>query len=180
MWTNVSCCFILFYFLWKLYATSFRLFYMCENDCDTIKRIKYSTTICFNVYFTSRLCDQTIAGGGSGANLTTHVKFIVLSLLIKRSGPPWISVIGSVNYNRIYTFMYSVASFCSVYALTGTQINYSYEWKHFFFKDGVHYKWPPTEWTNGWNTEQIEGKREKLLHTSQNKQKIFFPFVEIN
>ena len=48
--------------------------------------------------FTSRLWDHTIAGGGSGANLTTHVRFIVLSLLINRSGPPWISVIGSVNY----------------------------------------------------------------------------------
>lgn len=42
----------------------------------------------FNNMFTSRLWDHTIAGGGSGANLTTHVRFIVLSLLIKRSGPP--------------------------------------------------------------------------------------------
>lgn len=36
-----------------------------------------------------------MAGGGSGANLTTQVKFIVEPLLMNKSGPPWISVIGS-------------------------------------------------------------------------------------
>lgn len=49
---------------------------------------------------TSELCDQTICGGGSGANRTTQVKFIVEPLLINRSGPPWISVIGSVNTQK--------------------------------------------------------------------------------
>lgn len=38
-----------------------------------------------------------MAGGGSGANLTIHVRFMVEPLFIKRSGPPIISVIGSVN-----------------------------------------------------------------------------------
>lgn len=38
-----------------------------------------------------------MAGGGSGANFTMHVKFIVEPLFMKRSGPPMISVIGSEN-----------------------------------------------------------------------------------
>lgn len=47
-------------------------------------------------FITCRLCDQIIAGGGSGAYNTMHVKFIVDPLLINKSGPPIISVIGSV------------------------------------------------------------------------------------
>lgn len=38
-----------------------------------------------------------MVGGGSGAYLTTHVKFIVDPLLINKSGPPIISVTGSEN-----------------------------------------------------------------------------------
>lgn len=45
--------------------------------------------------YTSLLCDQVMVGGGSGANLTTQVRLIVEPLLMNRSGPPWISVIGS-------------------------------------------------------------------------------------
>lgn len=44
---------------------------------------------------TSLLWLQSMAGGGSGANLTRHVKLIVLPLLMNRSEPPRISVIGS-------------------------------------------------------------------------------------
>jgi hypothetical protein len=44
---------------------------------------------------TSLLWLQSIIGGGSGANFTRHVKFIVLPLLMKRSEPPRISVMGS-------------------------------------------------------------------------------------
>jgi len=40
-------------------------------------------------------------GGGSGANLTKHVKLIVLPLLMNRSEPPRISVIGSVKKQKI-------------------------------------------------------------------------------
>lgn len=42
-----------------------------------------------------------MAGGGSGAYLTTHVKFIVEPLLINRSGPPSISVIGSEKITKL-------------------------------------------------------------------------------
>lgn len=38
-----------------------------------------------------------MAGGGSGAYFTTHVRFIVEPLFMKRSGPPVISVIGSAR-----------------------------------------------------------------------------------
>lgn len=41
-----------------------------------------------------------MAGGGSGANLTMHVRFIVDPLFINRSGPPTTSVIGSANWMR--------------------------------------------------------------------------------
>lgn len=40
---------------------------------------------------------QTIVDGGSGAYLTRHVRFIVLSLLMNISGPPAISVTGSTT-----------------------------------------------------------------------------------
>lgn len=49
------------------------------------------------VVITSLSCDHVIEGGGSGANLTTQVRFMVEPLFIKRSGPPCISVIGSAN-----------------------------------------------------------------------------------
>lgn len=43
-------------------------------------------------------------GGGSGAYLTIHVKFIVDPLFICNSGPPIISVTGSVKleFNFVY------------------------------------------------------------------------------
>lgn len=41
-----------------------------------------------------------MAGGGSGAYFTTHVRFIVEPLFMKRSGPPVISVIGSVKKGK--------------------------------------------------------------------------------
>lgn len=46
---------------------------------------------------TSLSWDHVMEGGGSGANLTTQVRFMVEPLLMNRSGPPCISVIGSGN-----------------------------------------------------------------------------------
>lgn len=46
---------------------------------------------------TSLLWLQSMMGGGSGANFTRHVKFIVLPLLMNRSEPPRISVMGSTT-----------------------------------------------------------------------------------
>lgn len=41
------------------------------------------------------LWNHIIVGGGSGEYLTRHVRLIVEPMLMKRSGPPRISVIGS-------------------------------------------------------------------------------------
>lgn len=68
---------------------------------NTLNTHKYAHTDtlynAWNNLFTSELCDQTICGGGSGANRTIQVKFIVEPLLMNKSGPPTISVIGSVD-----------------------------------------------------------------------------------
>lgn len=53
-----------------------------------------------HILFTSELCDQTICGGGSGANRTMQVTLIVEPLLMNRSGPPCISVMGSVKNRK--------------------------------------------------------------------------------
>lgn len=56
----------------------------CNRDCNP-------------TMLTTSLCDHVIEGGGSGANFTTHVRFMVDPLLMNISGLPWISVIGSVS-----------------------------------------------------------------------------------
>lgn len=104
MRTNEARCFICLRFLRKsfVYGAYVLLppiaYCLQQNVLKCLQCCKMEEEFNGNVVFTSRLWDHTIAGGGSGANLTTHVRFIVLSLLIKRSGPPWISVIGSVDY----------------------------------------------------------------------------------
>lgn len=60
-------------------------------------------TACVHVYYRMHIINtltsvfrlQVIFGGGSGAYLTRHVRFIVLPLLTKRSGAPTIIVSGS-------------------------------------------------------------------------------------
>lgn len=48
------------------------------------------------------LCDHLITGGGSGAYRTKQVRFIVDPMLMNRSGPPRISVMGSeIQSNRL-------------------------------------------------------------------------------
>lgn len=49
---------------------------------------------------TCRLCDHVTVGGGSGANLTIQVRFIVEPLFMCSSGPPMISVTGSKKKTR--------------------------------------------------------------------------------
>lgn len=44
---------------------------------------------------TCELCDHTIDGGGSGEYLTRQVRLMVEPMLMNKSGPPRISVIGS-------------------------------------------------------------------------------------
>lgn len=49
-------------------------------------------------------------GGGSGAYLTIHVKFIVDPLFMCSSGPPIISVTGSVKktFTFLFVFLYNL------------------------------------------------------------------------
>lgn len=54
-------------------------------------RIIYQKT-----WLTSPLWVQNIPGGGSGSCFTIHVKFIVESVSMYKSGPPIIVVIGSI------------------------------------------------------------------------------------
>lgn len=75
--------------------SKFRSFEMCYKMCIAVK------------VYTSLLCDHVIVGGGSGANFTTHVRFIVDPRLMKMSVPPTISVIGSKSNNNNTEFMYT-------------------------------------------------------------------------